>query len=162
MKKAFTLIELLVVVLIIGILAAVALPQYQVAVVKSKYIQMMLLGDAIARAEEVYKLANGTYTDNLDELDIEIPGYNSTKKYASGTEYRCYVDVIYKEVYCISLSYPQLRYHVYFYNNSRSCWVGKDNGSYSSILEQVCKSVTGKKEGTTEENTSSPRKVFYF
>ena len=72
-KKAFTLIELLVVVLIIGILAAVALPQYQVAVAKARYTQLMLVGDEIARAEEVYYMANGTYTKNLENLDVSLP-----------------------------------------------------------------------------------------
>ena len=69
----FTLIELLVVVLIIGILAAVALPQYQKAVWKSRNVQLKAVISSLLKAQNAYYMANGIYAKNFDELDIEVP-----------------------------------------------------------------------------------------
>ncbi|MBR2081989.1 MAG: prepilin-type N-terminal cleavage/methylation domain-containing protein [Elusimicrobiaceae bacterium] len=82
-KQAFTLIELLVVVLIIGILAAVAVPQYQKAVMKSRYAAIKSMVQSIAYAEETYYLANGTYTTQWTDLDIDTP--TPTNEYPEGT-----------------------------------------------------------------------------
>lgn len=73
--KAFTLIELLVVVLILGILAAIALPQYQLAVEKSRAAEAFTILRAIADANHRYYLENGVYAkeDDMDKLDISIP-----------------------------------------------------------------------------------------
>ena len=76
-NQAFTLIELLVVVLIIGILAAVALPQYQKAVIKTRLATIKNMAQSLVQAEEVYYLANGQYTHNFDELDIDTPPASS-------------------------------------------------------------------------------------
>ena len=71
-KKAFTLIELLFVVLIIGILSAVALPQYTFAVEKARFAEAEQTAGSLQKAIDVWLLENGGYPEN----DINFFGNN--------------------------------------------------------------------------------------
>ena len=73
-KKGFTLIEMLVVVLIIGIIAAIAFPQYQKAVLKSRLALVQIAARNIYDALQSYYMANAKYPSQLNELDISFPG----------------------------------------------------------------------------------------
>ncbi len=75
MQKAFTLVELLVVVLIIGILSAVALPQYQKAVIKSRFTEALTNLKAISDAVKVCELSNGNGSEACDifsSLSVDV------------------------------------------------------------------------------------------
>ncbi len=106
--RGFTLIELLVGVLIIGILAAVALPQYQKAVEKSRMTEMALFIKNAQQAVDVWLLQNGGFPDTntvlLDAtnnlLDIDLAGMLNTERTHSKTGYFVYWQTICYPTYC--------------------------------------------------------------
>ncbi|MDR0646620.1 MAG: prepilin-type N-terminal cleavage/methylation domain-containing protein [Elusimicrobiota bacterium] len=84
-KKAFTLIEMLVVVVIIGILATIALPQYQKAVEKARAAEALINLKALREAWGRYNLTYGTTATTIAQLadfDIKINIDNSSNYYA--------------------------------------------------------------------------------
>ena len=72
-NKGFTLIELLTSVAIIAILTALAIPEYQKAVERSRASEAQTLLENLAKAEERFLMSNGTYTNELSDLDVAIP-----------------------------------------------------------------------------------------
>ena len=79
-KKGFTLIELLVVVLILGILAAMAMPQYFKAVERSRMSEAVSLLGSIASAQQRKYLQINKYAEDYRGLDVAPAG-------ATGTSY---------------------------------------------------------------------------
>lgn len=73
MNQGFTLIELLVVVLIVGILSAVALPQYQTAVERARATEALTQMSAIRSAMERFHSQRETWPSSFDQLDVDIP-----------------------------------------------------------------------------------------
>ena len=82
-NQAFTLIELLVVVLIIGILTAIAVPQYQKAVEKSRVAQALTFMKTLYQAQQYYFLANGDYPNSFNDLSVNIP-WTEKEKWFTG------------------------------------------------------------------------------
>lgn len=74
-NKGFTLIEMLVAVLILGILVAIGVPTYLRAVEKSRTFAPINTLKSIAKAEQVEKLKKGLYTNQAQELDLELRDY---------------------------------------------------------------------------------------
>lgn len=77
-RKGFTLIELLVVVLIIGILASIAIPQYFKVVEKARVAEGMSIISTIKSAQERYLARGGTYATDFTTLDISYANMTAT------------------------------------------------------------------------------------
>ena len=153
--KAFTLIELLVVVLIIGILAAVAVPQYKLAVAKSRYSALKTIAESVAQAAEVYYLANGDYPQHWDDLDIEFPvpvsttsetpgwGSHSMANYTWGWCSLFYgANLSNNGIECFN-EQVGLKYQHGFLHTTRNVLTGKRRCiGYNDTAKQVCKKET--------------------
>jgi len=77
MRKGFTLIEMLVVVIIIGVLIAIGLPQYQKTMNRSKYGRMKSIVRTLMESEIRYYQKTGSYPNSLDLLDVDIPRHKT-------------------------------------------------------------------------------------
>ena len=109
-KYGFTLMELMVAVIIIAVLAAVAVPQYKKAVLKSRFSTLMPVANSLAKGNEVYYLSQGEYSKQESKLDVEgqlsVPeGTEITLK--TNPEYLSYVRVANES------KVPNARYVVY-------------------------------------------------
>lgn len=73
-SRGFTLVEVMIVVAILGVLAAIAYPNYQRYVLKTKRTDMMVEMTNIAAQIESRKLAQGSYANISDSVQADFKG----------------------------------------------------------------------------------------
>ena len=160
--------------LIIGILAAVAVPQYQRAVAKARTAEAVAMLKSLVLAEDVYFLANGTFARDISQLDIDVangqvaPAFAQSNKNTSNkyvyfcrqggdcTADACNANMPFFTSFPSSFNdtseYPVEAGGIYCVPRT---WTAGCNEK-SSVAEEICKSlnISGKKVDKPQNNTT--------
>jgi len=148
-NQAFTLIELLVVVLIIGILAAIALPQYQKATAKSRLATLIPLVKTVADAKRVHYLSTGEWARRFDELSISLPSqftiedqsYYGQRAYYKDTD--IYLDAGSHQVRGVLKLSDEANVQIYISPEEGGSGHSLCQGTRNKLGEALCKSLPG-------------------
>ena len=167
-KNGFMLIELLVVILIIGILAAIALPQYQLAVDKATFASYQSTAVSLRDAYNDYVLIHDEGTKDFKDLSFSLPGdfEVSSPLYAfdcmtNATMFCCLSDAASSHMAAIMCGKKDLSfmYAENFLNKSNEpskrsakCKAAKDNNR----AHRLCRSI-GKAGESSDNNAWTPK-----
>lgn len=164
--NGFTLIELLVVVLIIGILSAAALPQYNRAVLKARYSELQTIISAYKTAAEIYYMANGAYPDYWHDMDLEPPAGCTASDTVPQQSLNCRKKSFYFDLYggdnknLVGVYQPNNKTKAAYVQwldvsdqpGRRECWAATGDADARAL----CKSLNGTEAGSADHTACSP------
>ncbi len=161
-KQGFTLMEMLATILIIGILVAIALPEYKTAVANSRLSGVITNVETIANSLELYHLSMGSYPKNgLTDLDVGISGctlVNGVYNCDNGTAYAFGISDEEQPLGGFLGAKQGLAFIQYLKEeptiakrNQRECWADSSN----ELANRVCLNLEGVQQGTNTWRSDS-------